>query len=174
MSYAFENVQNLERGDPLAVGRQFPDVVAAIIGRNWLDPVGRVILEVLHAEIAAVRLAEGDDLLGDRAAVIGIAAAVGDHAQAVRQVRVAEDLAHLRGPAVGIIRGGRFGIVGRDAFARLPIAGDDLADRKTLFGILNRWGQQLRELHRAEPLTATGPSRRRNRGPTTTEHLRPE
>ena len=62
-----------------------------------------------------------------------------------------KQLAHPRRPAVRIVRGRRLGIVGRDPLTLLPKAGDDVGDGKSFLRILNRGGQQLRELERPEP-----------------------
>ena len=106
-----DQVEHLQGGDALAVGRQFPDVVAAVVGRDRLDPFGRVIGQVLERHVAAVRLGIVDDLPGDLAAVERRRAVLGDRAIARRQVGIAEDLAFGRRMAVDQIGLGRVGIL---------------------------------------------------------------
>ena len=89
---AFEDVEHLERGDALRVGRQLIDVVAAVIDGDGFDPGGLVVLEVGLAEKTAVGAHEGVDLIGDLALVEGVAALFRDQAERVRQRRVLEDL----------------------------------------------------------------------------------
>ena len=69
-----------QRGDALAVGRQLENVVAAVVARNRLDPIGVVLLEIGLAQVAAVGLHEGVDLVGDLALVEGVASALADEA----------------------------------------------------------------------------------------------
>ena len=79
---ALEDVEHLERGDALAVRRQLPHVVAAVVGRDRLDPLGVVRGQVRGGEIAAVGAHVLLDALGDLALVEGVAAALGDGARA--------------------------------------------------------------------------------------------
>ena len=64
--------------EPLRVRRQLVDVVAAIVGRDRLDPVGIVLGEVALVEQAVALLHVGGDRLGDRSLVERIASALGD------------------------------------------------------------------------------------------------
>ncbi len=154
----FQDVQDLERGNSLAVGRKLPHIVAAVVGRDGFDPFGPVVLEVLHAEVTAERFAGGDDLSGDGAAVVGIASPFGDCAEAGGQVRIAEELADARRLAARIVRGQELGLQAGFSLAASPSAADDLADGKSLFGVLDRGGQQLLEAHRSKPLAQLVPA----------------
>ena len=70
---SFENVQDLQRGDALAVRRQFKNVVAAVICRDRIDPRAGMFFEIGFAQITAVRLHEGVDLVRDLAFVESVA-----------------------------------------------------------------------------------------------------
>ena len=103
---SFENVQDLQRRDALAVRRQFKNVVAAIIRRNRIDPGRCVLLEIGFAQIAAVRLHERVDLVRDLAFVKSVAAFFADQAQRLRQRRILEDVAFRRRAAFAVERVG--------------------------------------------------------------------
>ena len=60
-----EEVEHLEHGDPLAVGRELPDVVAAIIRRHRIDPGARVVREVFEREQPADLLRVGNHGRGE-------------------------------------------------------------------------------------------------------------
>ena len=99
---AFENVQHLQRGDALAVRRQLVDIVAAIVRRDRIDPGGGVLFEIDFAQIAAVGLHEGIDLVRDLAFVEGVAALSRDQPQAFSPGRILENFALGRGAPVAI------------------------------------------------------------------------
>ena len=64
-----QHVEDLQRGDALAVGRDLPHVVAAIAAADRLDPVGLVVAEVAERKLPAHGLRELDDPLGQLALV---------------------------------------------------------------------------------------------------------
>ena len=99
-----QHVEHLQGRDTLPVGRQFPDVVAAVVCRDGIDPVTVVVNEVLGREIATVGRAEVDDPFGDLPGVKGVATVLGDLAVAPAQVGILEDLADPGGPARGEAR----------------------------------------------------------------------
>ncbi len=90
-----EDLDHLERGDPLAVGGQLVQPVVLVVGADRLDPRRGMVLEVLHRQEAVVLVGVCDDRLGDRPLVEGVAAVVGDQPEGAGHVRVAE---HLPGP----------------------------------------------------------------------------
>ncbi len=75
---AFEHIEHLQCGDSLAGRRQLPNVVASVIRRHGFDPGRSVIGKIAVAEKAADAIGISNDLLGDRAAIKSIAAALSD------------------------------------------------------------------------------------------------
>ncbi|MEZ6073819.1 MAG: hypothetical protein R3C10_26955 [Pirellulales bacterium] len=101
----FEQIEHLQGRDALAIGRQFPDVVATKVRRDRLDPGVLVFGEVAEGEVAADLLAVLDDVASDRPFVKGLGSAGGDCSIRRGEVGIAEDLADLwRGR-----RGDRYG-----------------------------------------------------------------
>ena len=98
------DVEHFERGQALAVGRQFVDRPAAIGGGDGIDPFAGVLGKILLRERSAVALRCLHDALRDFAFVVGVAPALGDQAQRVRQIGIAEDLSHHGSAVVRQIR----------------------------------------------------------------------
>jgi len=96
-----QDVEDLERGDALAVGRQFIKCHSAVVGAPRFDPVGVVLFEVRQREETAVGLGERDDRFGDRAIVVRVASTLGKQSKSLGQVGVAEHLAFPRCLAAG-------------------------------------------------------------------------
>ncbi len=66
----FEHVQNLQHRDALAIGRQFPNIVTAIVGRNGIRPIVFVRREVAFAQQATIlSSAVAIDLVSNRASI---------------------------------------------------------------------------------------------------------
>ena len=82
---ALENVEHLERHDALGVGRQLQDLVAAIRGRERLDPVGMIRSKIRGGDEAAALLKIVGDRLADRPTVERIASAARDLLQTTRR-----------------------------------------------------------------------------------------
>ena len=93
-------------GDALTVRRQFKNIVAAVIRRDRIDPGAGVFFEIGFAQITAVRLHEGVDLVRDLAFVESVTALFADQAQRVRQRRILEDVAFGRGAPFAVERVG--------------------------------------------------------------------
>ncbi len=148
---AFEDVQHLEGRDALAVGRQLPHVVAAVVDADGLHPVRVVGGQVLVAEEAAVGLHVGIDLPGDLALVEGVAALLGQELQRLRQAGVAEDLPAHRA-ALAVHREGlqEARVLAQHRHAAVPVVGDELGDREALLGVLDGRRQHLRHGQPAE------------------------
>ena len=153
-----EDVQNLQRGDALAVRRQFPDVVAAIAGADRLDPVGGVLLEVAQRDQATDRLAVANDLPGDPALVKRLRPLLADGTIDLGQVAVGHAFAFPRRAAVleKCAAGGRR--FAEDHFAGLPVAGDDLRHRKAVPRVTNRRRKRLGQRQFAEPVVQRLPA----------------
>ena len=97
-----EDIDHLQRGKALAVGRQFAQLVPILVaGAGGLDPFAAVGGKILAREGAALRLQVIDDHIGQIAVVIGIAPVAGDRLERVGKVRIAEDFARLGGFAIG-------------------------------------------------------------------------
>ena len=69
----FKHLQHLQHGQPLAVGRQFPDVVAAVADAHGRDPFGLEVGEVAFRKKAAHLFGIGDNSFGQLAAVKSVA-----------------------------------------------------------------------------------------------------
>ena len=101
---SFENVQHLQRGDALAVRRQFEDIVAAIVRRDRIDPCRCMLLEIDFAQKTAILLHELVDLVRDLAFIKSVAPFLADQSQRFRQRRIFEDVALRRRPAFAVER----------------------------------------------------------------------
>jgi hypothetical protein len=93
---AIEELQHLEGADSLAVGREFPDIVAAVFDAERLDPFRFVLSQVFVAKEAAVFAHEGVEPAGNFAAIEGISATGGDCFQSCGECRIAKCFAVLR------------------------------------------------------------------------------
>ena len=93
----------------------------------------------------------GDDRVGERASVEGVAPPLGDRAERLREGGIAEDGAGLGGLAVGQEAGGGGRDPGEGRGRALPVGGDDLADGEALLGVGDRRREQLGPRLRAEP-----------------------
>ena len=82
-----EQVEHLQGGDALTIGRQLPDVVAAIIGRNGFDKRARMLGEIRLREKPADRARVPNDRVGERPLVKGVPAAARDRFEAIGQGR---------------------------------------------------------------------------------------
>ena len=131
---SFENVQHLQRGDALAIGRQFKNVVTAVIRRDRVDPRAAVLFKIHFAQIPAVRVHEGIDLVRDLTSVESVATLLADQAQCVRQRWILEDVAFRRRAAFAVKRVGFEKSAGKsfvDARTETPVIRDQLGDGKT-------------------------------------------
>ena len=81
--------------DALAVGRQLPDIVAAVLDAERLDPFRFVLGQIFVAKEAAVFAHERVERAGDFAAIEGIAATGGDCLERCGEGRIAKCLAVL-------------------------------------------------------------------------------
>ena len=106
---AFHDVQHLERDEALRARRHLEHVVAAIVGRDRIDPVGLVIGEVAQLEQPVARLHVGDDRAARsipcRTRRVRPCAIISSDA---RQPRVREDVAVRGRPALRQERGRRW------------------------------------------------------------------
>lgn len=91
----FEDVQHLERRDALGVRRQLPHLVAAIIRRHRIDPLGLVLRQIARREKPAVPFQELLDAPGRLAAIEAIATRARDSLHGQGQRNIAEDFAFV-------------------------------------------------------------------------------
>ena len=129
---ALEQIEDLERGDPLAVGGQLPQRPAAIGGRHRLDPLARVVGEIRQREEPPDLVGEGDDGRRGLTAVEGVPPAFGDPLQGVGEGRIGEKLTLRRDRAAGHEDLGEPGHLGELRGASGPGAGDDPGHRNAL------------------------------------------
>jgi hypothetical protein len=114
-------------------------------------PSGGVRFEIDYAQVAAVRLKEGIDLVRDFAAVKSVAALLAEERQRARQIRVFENVAFCRDLAAGSKSIGEpAGVVAQQLDADLPVMRDELAHGKSLAAVTNRRREKLRHGQLAE------------------------
>ena len=103
-----------------------------------------MFFEIRFAQVAAVRLHEGVDLVRDLALVKSVAAFLADQAQRSCEIGILEDVAFGRCAAFAIERVGLEKSAGQILVklrTEMPVKGDQFADRKTFLGITNRAGK---------------------------------
>ena len=134
---SLKDVQCHQRNQPLAAGRNFPDVIAAVVQLDWLDPFGRVACEVVAAQVTAGGLGKARDSLGQRASVEAFATRRGQLFKGMGLIGVAEQLACCGGFAVcqkGVEPGRQFGLaIGFVVpFRLLPLMRHDRRNRESI------------------------------------------
>ena len=149
---ALHDVQDHQGEDAGAVRRDLPDVVAAVVRADRLDPGRRVVLEVGLGEVAAVGLAEGDDPAGDVALVERVPASLRDRLVGGGEPRVPEHLPDARRAAVRQVGGGRVGPLRQREGRARPLTLDDLAHGEAVARVGDGRGEDLGQLHRPEAL----------------------
>ncbi len=146
-----EDVQHFERRESLARRRQLEYVVAVVIRRNRLGPLGLEFAEVRFRHHAAVRLLFGDDRIGNRAAVERVATLRLDQPQRFREARIPDDAVQRRRLAVdeeGLLRIGVGAQAGRGV---LQIRLASLGEPPPFVGQPRRALERLLEAERPEP-----------------------
>jgi hypothetical protein len=133
---ALEDVQHLQRGDALSVGRQLGHRPAAVAGLDRLDPFGLELRKIVERHGAALLAHDVHDRLRGGAPVVAVATLFGDAAERSRQVRVLEDLARA-GWALAIdeVRRAGVGLLGEELQRLGPVVGGDLHDREAVLGV---------------------------------------
>ncbi len=96
-----QDAQRDQCGNTLAVGWNFVQGVPAVVPADGLDPFGSVAGQIVLGECTAVFGREARQRLRDRAAVEGLAAAVGDRPQTAGRRGKTEQLAHFGRTAPG-------------------------------------------------------------------------
>ncbi len=140
---AFEQVERVEHGEALRVGRALVDVVAPVVDRD------RRGLERLHGgqvgfgDDAAVGGHAGHQRLGHRAGVEAGRPLGGDGAQRSGEVGVGHDVAHLQRRAVAEPDLGRRRKLAELLPAAVETASQALGDRISVLGHLDGRGQHL-------------------------------
>ncbi len=87
---AFEQIQNLERGEALGGGWHLEGLVAAVCRADRIDPLGAVLGEVFGAQRRALRFERTADATGDVALVEGSGAVGRDRFERTGQVGLDE------------------------------------------------------------------------------------
>ena len=158
-----QEVENLQRGDPLGVGGQGVDVVAAIARRHRPDPFGAVRGQVGFVQVAAVLAHVVGDLPGDLAPVERFPASLRQQFVGCGQARVAEDPALAGRFAVWHERVGESRVVGQGARIGGPGGGRQLRDRKSFMGKRDGRRKKLGEVLAAVALVQFVPAVHRAR-----------
>ena len=153
-----KDVENLQRGDALAVRRQFPNIVASIAGADRLNPVGGVLLQVTQRDQAANRFAVARDLLGNPALVKCLRPFLADGTIDLGQVAIRHALAFPRRLAVFEKCPAGSRRFAENRFSGFPIAGDDLRHRKAVPRVANRRRERLRQRQFAETIVQRLPA----------------
>ena len=161
-----EDVEHLEHADALAVGRQLEDVVAVVVGRDRLDPLGLELAQVRQRHHAAERAHLGHDRLRDLALVERVTPLLLQDPEGVREVRVADDRVQRRRLVVLEVDGRGVRVAAQQVHAAAPVGVDALAQREALLGVADRGLEHLLELEVAEAVEQLRPAvdRARHRG----------
>ena len=122
-------------------------------------PVVAMSGEVVLGQRRAMLPREGGDLAGERAAIEGFAARLGDQAQALCHIGRAEDLAGERCPAARHEMRGEAGLLLQRVGATPPELADDRGDVEAARGVVDRRLEQGLEGQLAEALRQLGPGR---------------
>ena len=128
-----EEVQDLERGDALAVRGDLPDVPSAVAGAHRVDPGRLVVGQVFQGHDAAQLLRLRDDALGDRPFVEGGGAVSGDDAVRVGEGGVFEDVPESWNSTVGLVHALQAG----EAVSPGKVAGDDRRDGEAVARVVD-------------------------------------
>ena len=142
---AGEDVEHHQHGDPRAVRRALPDVMALVDGadrRGRFSGVAGKVLQRVQAADAAQGL---DHVLGDSAGIERVAPVLGDRAQRLAEFRLADDVAGDRGLAVRQQIAPGVGAVLQLLELVLPVEGDAGSDDIALLRGLDRGLQQFVE-----------------------------
>ena len=131
---ALEEVQRLQHGVALRVGRALVDLVAAVVDVDRLGLEGLVAGQILLADDAAVGAHAGDQRLGHRPGVEAGRALRRDGPQRLGQVGVLDDVAHHQRLAVAEPDPGGRRELAELALAAVEPAGQVLGDRVALLG----------------------------------------
>src|SRR5262249_30326576 len=91
-----ENLESLQHGNSLPVRRHFQELIPTIIGRDWLDPVVRVVSKIASARGSAVRFRKTAYAVRDLGFVKGCCSALDDRAQGPAEIGVSERLTRPR------------------------------------------------------------------------------
>ena len=135
---ARQDVEHHQHGDAGAVRRALPDVEALVHGADRRGRLGGVLGEILHRVQAADAAQRLDHVLGDLALVEGVAAVLGDRAQRLAELGLAQHLAGQHRPAMRQQIARRVGAVLQLLELVLPVEGDARRDDVALFRRLDR------------------------------------
>ncbi len=97
---AFDNVQRLQGGDTLPIGRTLPAGDAPVVGGDRLIPVGAVARQVFVGQPSALFLDEGRHLLSNFPLVKGLGASLRYGPQRIAQSRNGHQLPMFWGTTV--------------------------------------------------------------------------
>ncbi len=100
---AFQDVEHLERSDALTIWRQLPDIVTAIVGRDWFYPGTGMIRQVFITEIAPYFFKECIDGSCDLSFVKNIPTTFSDFLKCIGQVGIFKDISFFRHFTIGVI-----------------------------------------------------------------------
>ena len=152
-----QDVEHLQRRDALPIGRQLPHVIAAVIGRDRLDPGRGVRREILISNETPDALAEGIHCLGERTPIERIATVLRECFVRLGQIRIAEDFAFGRSFAARQVRARKVWVF-LQAIAEFPIVGNQFAERETFASIPRRGRKYFAHRQFAEFLVQLEPA----------------
>ena len=92
-----QHVERDQRGDSLRIRRHGGDLDVAVASGDRLHPVAVVRGDVIGGHHAARRLDGAGDLVADRAAVVGVSAAIRERAERPSEQRLTEPIASVAG-----------------------------------------------------------------------------
>ena len=160
-----EDVEHLEGGEALGIGRKLVDLVSAIRRGDRFDPVRAVRREIVGREQSASLRHVGGDRFRDRAAVERVAPFARDRLKSGGELWIREDLASSRRPSIDQERSGCGRVLGQRGGGRFPLVRNDGRYREPITGVCDRRLERACERDRTEASNELRPAidRARNR-----------
>ena len=155
------HLEQLQLGDPLGVGREDEHRVVPVLTAERLHPRRGVCRQVRGAHVAAFRLDEGRQSVGDGAVIEAVLAVPGDAFQGGRERRIAQKTPYGGRLAAGQVQ--RLGVVVQRARLGRNVAGEPRGDRETAARVTDSRCEQLAVPHCAESIQRVHPGRHRPR-----------
>ena len=156
------NIQHFKRSHALAVGRKFVNCPATVSCRDGLDPLRLEVGKIFGGHGSTERLRGAENRLCDFTFVVDIGPVIGDCAQGLPEIRIAEELANFRHFAFGQIHPLTFGIVRESLRSVTPKAVNQFRNRIAVIGIKDRWTEQVFPCQFAEAIVQGVPSSHRS------------
>ena len=138
---SFQNIEHRQRGEALAVGRNFVYAPAPVRGRDGCDPLGLESGEIVFGKEAAELAGFGEDGIGNFAIIKGAGAAVGQDAHGLGEIGIFVNLADGGDFAVRVENAGALRVFA-DEFG-IPDAAHHFLDREAVASEPDGGGEQF-------------------------------